>query len=90
MENRNADSDRLTYAETRRRTWYKQAEIEDVLATGFSIPAKYGKMGKAKVYEFGRLRGGKNYQQKRVEVFYAHEGGEVNTITVYVFYGRWE
>ncbi len=67
-----------------------KAEIEDVLATGFSIPAKYGKIGKAKVYEFGRLRGGKNYQQKRVEVFYAHEGGEVNTITVYVFYGRWE
>jgi hypothetical protein len=67
-----------------------RAEIEDVLATGFSIPAKYGKMGKAKVYEFGRLRGGKNYQQKRVEVFYAREGDEVNTITVYVFYGRWE
>jgi hypothetical protein len=67
-----------------------KAEIEDVLATGFSIPAKYGKIGKAKVYEFGRLRGGKNYQQKRVEVFYAHEGEEVNTITVYVFYGRWE
>jgi hypothetical protein len=67
-----------------------KAEIEDVLLTGFSIPAKYGKLGKAKVYEFGRRRGGRNYEQKRVEVFYALEGEEANTITVYVFYGRWE
>jgi hypothetical protein len=67
-----------------------EAEIKDVLTTGFSIPAKYGKMGKAKVYEFGRLRAGRHYEQKRVEIFYAHEGDVVNTITVYVFYGRWE
>ena len=26
-----------------------EAEDKDVLVTGFSIPAKYGKMGKAKV-----------------------------------------
>ncbi len=77
----------LTRAEERGAN---ETEIQDVLSTGFSIPAKYGKMGKAKVYEFGRLRGGKYYQQKRVEVFFAHEGDELNTITVYVFYGKWE
>ena len=67
-----------------------EAESGDVLATGFSIPAKHGKLGKAKVYEFGRLRRGKPYEQKRVEVFFVDEGDELNTITVYVFYGKWE
>jgi hypothetical protein len=46
----------------------EEAEIKDVLNTGFSIPAKYGKMGKAKVFEFDRTRHGKYYRQKRVEV----------------------
>jgi hypothetical protein len=67
-----------------------EAEIRDVLITGLPVPAKYGKMGKAKVYEFGRLRGGRHYEQKRVEVIYALEGDDLNTITVYVFYGKWE
>ncbi len=67
-----------------------EAEIVDVLATGFSIPAKYGKMGKAKVYDFARLRQGKFYRQKRVEVFYLHQGDRLVTVTVYVFFGSWE
>jgi hypothetical protein len=67
-----------------------EAEIKDVLITGSSISAKYGKMGKAKVYEFGRTRHGKHYRQKRVEVFYLSEGDELITVTVYVFFGVWE
>ena len=67
-----------------------EAEIKDVLITGFSIPAKYGKIGKAKVYEFDRTRHGKYYRQKRVEVFYLQEGDELITVTVYVFFGAWE
>ena len=67
-----------------------EAEIKDVLITGFSIPAKYGKIGKAKVYEFDRTRHGKYYRQKRVEVFYLLEGDELITVTVYVFFGAWE
>ena len=77
----------LTRAEERGTN---EAEIRDVLSTGFSIPAKYGKMGKAKTYEFDRLRGGKHYKQKRVEVIFTPEGDELNTVTVYVFYGKWE
>ena len=68
----------------------EEAEIKDVLITGFSIPAKYGKMGKAKVFEFDRTRHGKYYRQKRVEVFYLQEGDELITVTVYVFFGAWE
>jgi hypothetical protein len=65
-------------------------EIEEVIETGFVIPAKYGRIGKAKIYEFNQTRHGKYYEQKRVEVFYAIEENIIVTVTVYVFYGKWE
>ncbi len=66
-----------------------EQEIRDVLETGFDIPAKYGRKGKAKIYEFARERLGRFFPQKRVEVYYTVEGGLIVTITVYVFYGQW-
>ena len=66
-----------------------EEEIKDVIQTGFSIPAKYGKLGKAKVYEFKKNRLNRYFEQKRVEVFYTIEGDRIVTITVYVFYGKW-
>jgi hypothetical protein len=65
-------------------------EIKDVIETGFTIPAKYGRIGKANVYDFKQKRHGKYYEQKRVEVFYAIEESLMVTVTVYVFYGKWE
>ncbi len=65
-------------------------EIRDVIETGFTIPAKHKRMGKAKVYEFEKERHGTHYEQKRVEVFYVMEGDLVVTVTAYVFYGKWE
>ncbi|MFH1927850.1 MAG: hypothetical protein ABIK79_06730 [Chloroflexota bacterium] len=65
-------------------------EIKDVVETGFAVPAKHGRMAKAKVYEFGRRRHGKFYDEKRVEVIYTVEGSTAITVTVYVFYGKWE
>ena len=67
-----------------------EQEIKDVLATGFDIPAKYGRMGKAKVYDFKQKRHGKYYEQKRIEVLYTIEENSIVTVTVYVFYGKWE
>ncbi|MFZ3090811.1 MAG: hypothetical protein WA240_09350 [Nitrospirota bacterium] len=67
-----------------------EGEIKDVILAGFSIPAKYGKIGRAKVYEFKQNRLNKYYEQKRVEVFYTIEGDKIITVTVYVFYGKWE
>ena len=64
-------------------------EIKDVIKTGKSIPAKYGRFGKAKVYDFNHERHGRYYEQKRVEVFYAMERDVAITVTVYVFYGKW-
>jgi len=65
-------------------------EIRDVIATGITIPAKPGRMGKAKIYQFKDKRHGRYYEQKRVEVFYAVEEDIIITVTVYVFYGKWE
>lgn len=67
-----------------------EEEIKDVINTGFPVPGKHGRMGKAKIYDFRRKRHGKYYQQKRVEVFYTIEGDAIITVTVYVFYGKWE
>jgi len=65
-------------------------EIKDVIDTGFAIPAKYGRIAKAKIYEFKKNRHGRYYEQKRVEVVYTTKKNTVITITVYVFYGKWE
>ena len=65
-------------------------EIRDVIETGFPIPAKHGRSGRAKVYEFRQERHGTYYPQKRVEVIYAVETNRIVTVTVYVFYGHWE
>jgi hypothetical protein len=67
-----------------------KAEIMDVIHTGFTIPAKHGRIGKAKVYDFKQNRHNKYYEHKRVEVYYLIEGDKIITVTVYVFYGKWE
>ena len=66
------------------------AEIEDVVLTGTAIPGKRNRLGRFKIYPFGRLRNGKRYEQKRVEVYYVEEDNVLVTVTVYVFYGQWE
>lgn len=65
-------------------------EVIDVINTGFSIPAKYGRVGRAKVYDFKQRRHNKYYEQRRVEVFYIIEKDMIITVIVYVFYGEWE
>lgn len=67
-----------------------EKEIKDVINTGISIPAKYERVGKAKIYDFKQKRHNKYYEQKRVEVFYTIEENVIVTVTVYVFYGKWE
>lgn len=81
------DPHTLERAEERGTT---EEEIRDVLETGFPVEAKRKRLGKAKVYVFNRVRHGKVYEQKRVEVIYTTEGDTLVTVTVYVFYGKWE
>jgi len=65
-------------------------EITDVIISGTPIPAKYGRLGKTKTYDFKKVRLGRYYEHKRVEVFFVAEGDVIVTVTVYVFYGKWE
>jgi hypothetical protein len=65
-------------------------EIIDVITSGYKVPAKYGRLGKSKIFDFKQTRLGRYYEQKRIEVFFAIEGDVIVTATVYVFYGKWE
>lgn len=67
-----------------------EEEIRNAIENGFSIHAKRGRIGRAKVYEFKQKRHGKYYEQKRVEVIYIIEENLIVTVTVYVFFGKWE
>ena len=64
-------------------------EIIDVLKSGFDIPAKKNRKGKAKVFDYNKKRLDKFYEQKRIEVIYTIESDKIITITAYVFYGKW-
>jgi hypothetical protein len=58
--------------------------------SGRPIPAKYGRLGKSKIFDFYQTRLGRYYEQKKIEVFFVIEGDVIVTVTVYVFYGKWE
>jgi len=65
-------------------------EIIDVINNGRPISAKYGRLGKSKIFDFNQKRLDRYYEQKKIEVFFAIEGDVIVTATVYVFYGKWE
>ncbi len=63
-----------------------EIEIRDVVENGIAFPAKYGRLAKYKIYDFNAIWNNKAYKQKKVEVYYVIENGEVFTVTVLVFY----
>lgn len=67
-----------------------KTEIEGVIETVISIPARSGRIRKAKIYAFNQERMGKRYAQKRVEVVYVMEEDIAVTVTAYVFFGEWK
>jgi len=67
-----------------------ESEIREVIEAGDPVPSKCDRIGRSKVFEFNKERLGRYYAQKRVEVHYVLEGDEAVTVTVYVFYGKWE
>jgi len=60
------DSHTLERAEERGTN---EKEIIDVIQTGFAIPAKYGRLGKTKIYDFRQKRDGRYYEQKGLRYF---------------------
>ncbi|MBM2814946.1 MAG: hypothetical protein HW421_1708 [Ignavibacteria bacterium] len=65
-------------------------EIINVLDEGFVIPAKSNRFAKAKILDYNNYWNSKYYEQKRIEVIYTIEDVQIVTVTVYVFYGKWE
>jgi hypothetical protein len=65
-------------------------EIREVVESGLVEHARSGRLAKATVFRFDAERAGRFYPEKRVRVIYAVDDDVVTTITVYVYYGRWE
>ena len=67
-----------------------ELEIIDVVENGIERNAKKNRFAKAKVFDYNRMWNNKQYKQKKIEVIYTIENNNIITITVYVFYGKWE
>jgi hypothetical protein len=66
------------------------AEVEEVVASGVFESARGGRFARWKVFPFGKERNGRYYPEKRVKVIYVIDNGQIVTVTVFVYYGRWE
>ena len=66
-----------------------EEEIEDVVLNGAPEAAKGNRKAKSKVFDFRKQRAGKFYEQKKVKVVFVEEENEIVTVTVIVFYGKW-
>lgn len=66
------------------------AEIEATIASGAAEPAHGGRLARARVFPFARERNGRFYPEKRIKVVYVVEGDLIVTVTVLVYYGKWE
>lgn len=64
-------------------------EIEDTLINGNPEEAKGDRKAKSKLFDFKKVRAGKFYEQKKVKVVFVEEANEIVTVTVVVFYGKW-
>ena len=78
-------------------TIYRAAERganrDEVLLTlreGIKSIAKGNRKSSAKVFPFNDHRNGKYYEQKKIEVIFVEENDNMITVTVYVFYGKFD
>ena len=67
-----------------------EEEIIETINNGKILAAKLNRNAKFKVFDFKQFRNGKFFEQKRLEVFYLIENNEIVTVTVYVFFGKFE
>ena len=65
-----------------------QEEIERAISEGTRQPAKGDRQSSSLIIDFDSFRNGKYYKEKKIEVIFVQEGESIITITVYVFYGK--
>ena len=63
-------------------------EIIQAIKNGLPVEAKAGRKAKALIADFKQKRNDKYYEQKKIEVYYLEENNTIITVTVYVFYGK--
>ncbi len=67
-----------------------EEEIKETINAGFAVEGKYNRRGKALIKNFKQERNGKYYEQKKIEVYFTEEKNNIITVTVYVFYGKFQ
>ena len=65
-----------------------EKEIIETINTGTEIEGRKGRFGKSKIFSFEKERNGEYYEEKKIEVYYLNEKEKIITVTVYVFYGK--
>lgn len=63
-----------------------EEEVVDTIRTGEEVPAKRGRQGYRKNYQYNRLWGERYYLTKQVLAIVAEEADAFVVITVYTFY----
>jgi hypothetical protein len=63
-----------------------EAEVTEAIRAGESVPAKRGRQGYRKNYQYNQFWGGRRYAIKQVLVIVAQEDDELIVVTVYTFY----
>jgi hypothetical protein len=67
-----------------------EAEVVTAIESGTEAQARGDRRYREAVFDYGREWLGRRYEQKKVQVIYVEEDGELIVITVYAFYGSWE
>jgi hypothetical protein len=64
----------------------REDEVLEAIRTGQSVPAKRGRRGYQKDFQYNRLWGGRTYAIKQVLAIVAEETDRLVVVTVYTFY----
>ncbi|MBA2682386.1 MAG: DUF4258 domain-containing protein [Ktedonobacteraceae bacterium] len=64
----------------------QEAEVIDTIRTGEKVPAKKGRQGFRKNFQYDQLWGGRTYSIKQVLAIVAEEPEAMIVVTVYTFY----
>jgi len=63
-----------------------QEEVLEAIHSGEPVPAKHGRLGYRKNFQYQRLWGGRYYAVKQVLTIVAEEPETLIVVTVYTFY----
>jgi hypothetical protein len=61
-------------------------EVVEAIRTGQTVPAKRGRQGYRRDFQYNRLWGGRTYAIKQVLAIVAEETDRLVVVTVYTFY----